>query len=555
MIKGIVIIILAFLFSPLWGYSFNSSVSQHPDFGKVYLKKNNGVLTQAMINTANTVYVIQYDYTLNGNTIALPSGCVLEFDGGHITGGTLAGTVLNESLNIDNFTLTDDATEALQNCVNICGTVVGSNKRYKVSRTININRALTLKGENLRLYSDAPLNFINVNSDNVTILGVEIKGVAEGYPDKDFTTARASYLINIATGKKDITIKDCVLDSATGGVFVYPTCEDIIVTDCIIKNMVYIPNDISDPFAGGAGGYGVCLHSQNGGVTTKNVKIYHNTFDNIQRHCAYVQVCKNVDFGYNQIVNSILSNARFTCAVHQAGCDNLLVHDNCMYGGSNFVGLANYDTLQIPKAITNVYNNTLFGITMFAVAAMDDTLQSLTIKGNYVELDNGCGFAYFGTSAKVEDVTISDNICSGDILTNTYYNRPNIGMVVFNSTKTVSGVIISNNKFNVGKNSVEYCPCINVSYNKLMTSPVLKNIQIVNNQFTNKGQNGRGLLLGDLSVINSFFASNNIIDVTYQATEIQAVTITDNADVVIKSNYYKGAMSSAGTTEGNILIP
>lgn len=88
-----------------------------------------------------------------------------------------------------------------------------------------------------------------------------------------------------------------------------------------------------------------------------------------------------------------------------------------------------------------------------------------------------------------------------------------------------------------------------------MTSPVLKNIQIVNNQFTNKGQNGRGLLLGDLSVINSFFASNNIIDVTYQATEIQAVTITDNADVVIKSNYYKGAMSSAGTTEGNILIP
>lgn len=553
MIKGIVKVCF-FLFILLWGYCLDSNASHNPVLGKMFLKKNNGVLTQSMINTANTVYVIQYNYTLNGNSIALPSGCVLEFDGGHITGGTLTGTVLNESLNIDNFTLNDDATEALQNCVNICGTVVGSNKRYKVSRTININRALTLKGENLRLYSETPLNFFNVNSDNVTISGVEIKGVAEGYPDKDSTTAHASYLINITTGKKDITIKDCVLDSATGGVFVYPTCEDITVTDCIMKNMVYIPNDISNPFAAGAGGYGVCLHSTQNNLPTTTVKIIRNTFDNIQRHCAYVQVCKNVDFGYNTIVNSIL-DARFTCAVHQAGCDNLLVHDNSMYGGSNFVGLANYDTVQIPKAITNVYNNTLLGITMYAVADMDSPLQSLTIKGNYVELNNGCGFVYFGTGAQAEDVTISDNICIGNITTNTYYAQTSVGMVVFSSTQNIKGVIISNNKFNVGENSVEYCSCINVSYNKLMTSPVLKNIKVVNNQFKNKAQKGRGLLLGDLSVINSFFASNNTIDVTYQATEIQAVSISDNADIVIKSNYYKGTMSSAGTTEGNILIP
>lgn len=525
--------------------------------GRKILRKNivDGVntLTQSMINQANTIYVIQYDYTLNGNSIALPSACVLEFDGGHITGGTLTGTVLNESLNIDNFTLNDDATEALQNCVNICGTVVGSNKKYKVSRIININRALTLKGENLRLYSETPLNFFNVNSDNVTISGVDIKGVAEGYPDKDSTTAHASYLINIATGKKDITIKDCVLDSATGGVFVYPTCENITVTDCIMKNMVYIPKDISNPFAAGAGGYGVCLHSEQNNLPTTTVKITRNTFDNIHRHCAYVQVCKNVDFGYNTIVNSIL-DARFTCAVHQAGCDNLLVHDNSMYGGSNFVGLANYDTVQIPKAITNIYNNSLFGITMFAVAQMSTELQSGTIKGNYVELNNGCGLVCFGAGSKVEDYVISDNICNGNIVAQ-YYSLTSLGMVVFSATKSINGVIISNNKFNIGDGSVAYCPCVNVSYNKNITSPTLKCIQVVNNQFTNKCPKGRGLLLGDLSVINSFFAANNIIDTTYQAVEIQAVTIGNTADVVIKSNYYKGAMTNKGTVVDNIAIP
>ena len=65
--------------------------------GKTYLRKNivtlegveKNVLTQAMVNTANTIYHIQYDYDLNGQTITLPAGCVLEFDGGSIANGFL----------------------------------------------------------------------------------------------------------------------------------------------------------------------------------------------------------------------------------------------------------------------------------------------------------------------------------------------------------------------------------------------------------------------------------------------------------------------------------
>lgn len=63
--------------------------------GRVYLRKNivdgKNVLTQDMINQADTTYVIMYDFDLNGQTITIPSGCTLEFDNGSISNGELIG--------------------------------------------------------------------------------------------------------------------------------------------------------------------------------------------------------------------------------------------------------------------------------------------------------------------------------------------------------------------------------------------------------------------------------------------------------------------------------
>lgn len=62
--------------------------------GRVVLRKNivKGVntLTQSMINKSNTIYVIQYDFTL-GENITVPANCILEFDGGSLANGTLDG--------------------------------------------------------------------------------------------------------------------------------------------------------------------------------------------------------------------------------------------------------------------------------------------------------------------------------------------------------------------------------------------------------------------------------------------------------------------------------
>lgn len=65
--------------------------------GRVYLRKNivgdKNVLTQAMINKANTIYVIQYDYDLKEASINIPENCVLQFDGGSLSNGTIHGSL------------------------------------------------------------------------------------------------------------------------------------------------------------------------------------------------------------------------------------------------------------------------------------------------------------------------------------------------------------------------------------------------------------------------------------------------------------------------------
>lgn len=78
--------------------------------GRVYLRKNivgdKNVLTQAMINKANTIYVIQYDYDLKGETLTIPENSVLNFIGGAIGNGTIIGNktkVIN--LNVDRIIL------------------------------------------------------------------------------------------------------------------------------------------------------------------------------------------------------------------------------------------------------------------------------------------------------------------------------------------------------------------------------------------------------------------------------------------------------------------
>nr|DAR01886.1 MAG TPA: Pectate lyase [Crassvirales sp.] len=108
--------------------------ADYSGLGRVYLRKNIqtltdpntgetrliNYLTQTMVGKENVIYHIQYDYNLNGQTIIIPEGCVLKFEGGSLKNGNIqfnkttfinpkfsdvrfTGSVLNQQLNIDDF--------------------------------------------------------------------------------------------------------------------------------------------------------------------------------------------------------------------------------------------------------------------------------------------------------------------------------------------------------------------------------------------------------------------------------------------------------------------
>lgn len=67
--------------------------------GRYFVRQNSvggvNVITSAMLPYANTIYIIQYDHTISGDTLTIPSNSTLLFMGGKIKGGNI---VFNNTL-------------------------------------------------------------------------------------------------------------------------------------------------------------------------------------------------------------------------------------------------------------------------------------------------------------------------------------------------------------------------------------------------------------------------------------------------------------------------
>ena len=147
--------------------------AQNSGLGKVYLDKNNGVLTQAMIPIAtqeneedpgrNTVYVIQYDYTMTSD-ITIPAGCTLEFDGGSISGSyTLTGD--NTRIIASDVAIFSGLTIAgTWNCPNITSVwfsdLTGSGNVDRIRQVFNLQNSSI----NNTIYVAAGSYYVNITS-------------------------------------------------------------------------------------------------------------------------------------------------------------------------------------------------------------------------------------------------------------------------------------------------------------------------------------------------------------------------------------------------------
>ena len=174
--------------------------ADYSGLGRIYLRKNvinvedpvtgnivkMNYLTQSMISKENTIYIIQYDYSLNGQTIIMPANCTLKFAGGSFKNGTIqfnqttfinpkfsnvrfTGSILNQQLNIDDFGAIK-GDESFDNSV-IINDLINLKKRdaYAGAKTIFVPSGAYYIKNSIQLY--------DYYNSNITLTGEGLSSV------------------------------------------------------------------------------------------------------------------------------------------------------------------------------------------------------------------------------------------------------------------------------------------------------------------------------------------------------------------------------------------
>lgn len=155
------------------------------------------ILTHEMISEENTIYIIQYDYDLNGQIITVPEGCVLEFDGGSINGSgnivlqntqiegdaklyvNVSGTLKNDVLYVRWFGL---VSYIVDEEANYPENPVDNSLLYTRFTGIDLNRKTVMfDAGDYNFESTMLIQPVgNYPQDRVTYMGTEIKGGTYG---------------------------------------------------------------------------------------------------------------------------------------------------------------------------------------------------------------------------------------------------------------------------------------------------------------------------------------------------------------------------------------
>lgn len=163
--------------------------AQYNGLGRIYLRKNivdgKNILTQTMMQATNTIYIIQYDYDLQGETITVPEGCVLDFQGGSLRNGMIIGNntaitaALTKILGLDielkglwnvieaypewfgaKGDGEEDDTQYIQKCITSFNRLDLKSNNYYISNTITCDVGISIYGNNKTILVSKDIDYV-----------------------------------------------------------------------------------------------------------------------------------------------------------------------------------------------------------------------------------------------------------------------------------------------------------------------------------------------------------------------------------------------------------
>lgn len=470
------------------------------------------VLTQEMLSSKNTKYVIKYNYELLGATLTIPQNVILEFDGGSIKNGTLVGneTILvynqEEEDVFKNVLLegsfersTSAIADKMDNTNGMAKIYLKKNKPLATQltqpNTIYVIQYDFTLGEDITVPANCVLEFdggsIDGNSYNLigNILNQEIfiswfKGNHRALSKLNLsghtvifdvdTVFNDTFLIkNVSHLKLDG--RKHTITRANGGFF---RCEGT-VEDIEICNFV-------------------CNGNLNGDFVYMSASTISS---NIRVHDNYI----------NTIRIGISFNAHNRNSSENGSCDNCVAENNIIIGNHN-TDVVGYYGIHLANANNCVIrNNVIKNIgrhSIYHAYGHNNSILNNTVEYNGVDITTGNHFPALNIIRDSKNVIVKDNIFrnnnGADILV---MGSPYDDDVTLDLDKSVNGVYIIGNQFyhTIG---MTWPGKYNIAVGRQYIEDIeTSNVIIQNNSFVKSQETGKTLI--SISTVNNLTVSEN----------------------------------------------
>lgn len=430
----------------------NYNTTDYSGLGRVYLRKNiqsvvnpntgitysTNLLTQDMLSKENTIYIIQYDYSLNYQTITIPEGCVLQFEGGSISTGTLSGNntiITAEPYNIfktigfagtfniekvipewfgakgDNSTInTKPFQDAIDFAEFAATNVEFQSGDYVIDGTLYIRKQSRIHITGMGKYktfiylkTTSPVNsMIDINSPEVTTYyqfirikdlslyvnnnadyGIYAPKLTASEIDSITIFGASNYALRIEYGWSNI-LYNCAFSRGTNGVYLYRSANAIMMRQCTFTNLS-----------------GVGLHMEAGNAISvmdcdfefvKGVPIYiKNRVTNLTVNGCYFEGNNETGFDFTNVVFNVKTS--------------IIINGSAISADTSFGDTYKNESI----VITNNYFNEWFTNSIVFAASVI----GLNIRDNYfLKKDKDCYIfdaPIWDSAVTLEQVQIGNN--------------------------------------------------------------------------------------------------------------------------------------------------